>query len=69
MAVNPAPADTVAALSAGPVDDALLRWQLDVAVRADELARGTPGGKDRDLRVWLQAEEEVWDKHFSAATR
>jgi len=69
MAVNPAPADTVAALSALPADDALLRWQLDVAMRADELARGTPGGKDRDLRVWLQAEQEVWGKHCSVALR
>jgi hypothetical protein len=42
-----------------PADDVLLRWQLDVAMRADELARGIPAGRDRDLRVWLQAEREV----------
>jgi hypothetical protein len=40
-------------------EDVLLQWEMAVAIRADELARTHPEGKNRDRQVWLQAEQEV----------
>ena len=59
--------DSIPASFAPPADDVLLRWQLDVAVRAYELARGGPRGKDQDLQFWLQAEREVLERHSCLA--
>ncbi len=58
-----------AAESTTTADELLLRWQLDVAVRADELARGAARGKETDLRVWLQAEQEVWERQTCLGAR
>ena len=41
--------------------DELLVWELRVAKRADELAKKTEHGRDRDLENWLQAEREIFD--------
>jgi hypothetical protein len=55
--------DSATAPFALPADDVLLHWQLDVAVRADELAHGASRGKDHDLQVWLQAEREIMERY------
>jgi len=40
-------------------EEELVRLQLQVARRADELSARTSPGQDKDLERWLQAEREV----------
>lgn len=42
-------------------EDKILKFHLQVAQRADELARQTPGTRDRetDRKCWLDAERDV----------
>jgi len=47
-------------------DGALLRLQIQVARRADTLARQAGRASGRDLVHWLQAESEVLGRHFQA---
>ncbi len=44
-------------------DDQIVQWHVQIARRADELARGLTGPHDReaDLQCWLEAEREVLD--------
>ncbi len=55
----PSPAPSIES-SALPALDAL---QLQVARRADALARGFSGGvRERDRRLWLRAEWEIFER-------
>jgi len=53
------------ALSAAPVvqRNDLARLQLEIARRADQLARLVIGDPATDLALWLQAEQEVFARH------
>lgn len=44
----------------GNEDDVLLRLELTVARRADELARAARPGPSADRLSWQQAEEEIF---------
>jgi hypothetical protein len=45
--------------SAEPTPDPLLRLELDIARRADEIARESRLGSSLNLHCWLVAETEV----------
>jgi hypothetical protein len=39
--------------------DELVKWELRIAQRADQLAAQAEHGRDKDLEYWQQAEREV----------
>ncbi len=48
-------------------EDELLNLEMNVARRADALARGAPPDRGSDLAHWLQAEREVLADQLPAA--
>lgn len=69
---KPARRDTAAAVDAPRnwnmnTNDALLDLQLGVARRADELARRFRPSHHSDRRLWLRAEQEIFERVENAA--
>ena len=48
-------------------EDALLNLEMNVARRADAIARGAPSDRGADLAHWGQAEQEVLGMQLPAA--
>lgn len=42
-------------------EEELIRIELRIARRADELARAYGSNREKDVAHWLQAEHEMWD--------
>jgi hypothetical protein len=55
-------------IAAGFPDDELLRLELRVAQRADQLAARFGGGPERDRACWQQAEREEWGLALEGAS-
>lgn len=53
--------ETLAVASVETEDD-LLRLEMWVAQRADELSQQSGGSRGRDLEHWLQAEREIFER-------
>ena len=53
-------------LPASELEDDLLKLQMQVAHRADELWRTDGQGRGSDLEFWFRAEREVLDRRMSA---
>ncbi len=51
---------------ASELEDDLLKLQMQVAHRADELWRTDGQGRGSDLEFWFRAEREVLDRRMSA---
>jgi hypothetical protein len=43
------------------LDDELVRLELRIAQRADELSRYHGSSREKDVAHWIQAEHEMWD--------
>jgi hypothetical protein len=42
-------------------EEELIRIELRIARRADELSRAFGSSREKDVTHWLQAEHEMWD--------